>query len=157
MKKYFVWICVAALLLTACKAEKPKTAEPVKTEPPAASALSETPAEEYASDSSDAYVGLYANGNYDTVTIEKDGDGYRMSVSLYRLTSLDEGTVSFSDEGVVFRTTDTALNPMTVVFYRDGETYSLRIEESTWPLLEQGTVIRDLEKTDSLEVGRPDP
>lgn len=157
MQKYFVWICTAALLLTACRAEQSKTAEPEITQPAAAvSASQETPAKQEAPASSDEYIGLFSNGNYDTVTIEKDGDGYRMRVSLYRLTSLDEGTVSVSDEGLVFRTTDAALNPMTVVFCRDGENYALRIEESTWPLLEQGTVIRNLKKTDSLEVGYPD-
>ena len=92
------------------------------------------------------YSGYYENGSYDVVRIEKNGDGYTMSVNLYRLTSLTEGTVSASEEGVVFYTVDAAGNPMTVSFYRDGEKYALRVDQSTWPLLETGTVIGDLER-----------
>ena len=72
------------------------------------------------------YSGYYENGSYDVVRIEKSEDGYTMSVDLYRLTSLMEGTVSASEEGVVFYTVDAAGSPMTVSFYRDGEKYALR-------------------------------
>ena len=87
----------------------------------------------------DEYIGCYESG-FDTVAIEKTDDGYAMLVGLYRLTSLDEGTVTATQDGVLFETLDAAGEPMTVLFYRDGETYALRIEASTWPLLEAGTV-----------------
>ena len=95
----------------------------------------------------DAWIGRYANGGYDEVILEKQGDDYKMSVSLYRLTSLDEGTVSFPGERVIFNTLDAAGNPMTLSFYQDGpDGYALRVEESTWGYLEAGTVFEDLKK-----------
>ena len=104
-----------------------------KENAPAATAPEEAPFDP------DEYTGFYTDDSYDTVVIWKDGDEYRMEVSIYRLTTLNEGTVSISEEGVVFQTVDAALNPMTVSFYREGDRYALRIDESTWPLLEQGT------------------
>ena len=123
-------MCLFAMLLTACSAKKPAS----EAAAPAAVDL-------------DEYVGRYDNGSYDTVVIEKQGDGYTMSVGLYRLISLDEGTVTASPEGVVFETKDVAGNPMTLCFYRDGESFTLRVEESTWPLLKAGTVVTGLTRT----------
>ena len=148
MKQFFAILCVLVLLLTGCGAEKQETAAPVNTEtdaPTVAATAAPTPEEKPVDP--DEYVGFYANENYDTVTVEKAGDEYRMTVELYRLTGLDEGTVSASTEGVVFHTLDTAGNPMVVSFYPDGEGFALRVEESTWPLLEQGTVVGGLKKT----------
>ncbi len=95
----------------------------------------------------DALTGRYADGGYNEVILEKRENDYAMSVTLYRLTSLDEGTVSFLGEKVIFHTLDASGNPMTVSFYPSGpDQYALRVEESTWPLLEQGTVYEGLEK-----------
>lgn len=146
MKRFLTLLCVVALLLTTCGAALREPATPVRaeTEGPAATAA---PGAERAPVDLEAYVGFYANETLDTVTIEKTADGYRMLVSVYRLTSLEEGTVSATAEGVVFRTVDAAGAPMTVSFYGDGDAYTLRVDESTWPLLEQGTVIGGLERT----------
>lgn len=136
-------MCLFAMLLTACSAKKPAS----EAAAPAAVDL-------------DEYVGRYDSGSYDTVVIEKQGDGYTMSVGLYRLTSLDEGTVTASPEGVVFETKDVAGNPMTLCFYRDGESFTLRVEESTWPNLKKGTLVEDLKPTTAealaASVGTPD-
>ena len=94
-----------------------------------------------------SYFCFYANETLVSVTIEKTADVYRMRISLYRLTSLEGGTVAATAEGVVVRTVDAAGAPMTVSFYGDGDAYALRVDESTWPLLEQGTVIGGLERT----------
>ena len=97
----------------------------------------------------DDCIGYYTNGSYDEVIIDRNGDDYIMTVSLYRLTYLDEGTVSFTEEAVIFNTTDAAGNPMKISFFNNGEgTYSLRIEESTWVYLDPGTIIGGLIKTD---------
>ena len=144
MRKYLVFVCILALLLFACGAKEQKTADPVQTEPAqtapdiAAAVFEDISETEDGADDLDEYTGFYGNRGYDTVEIEKDGEDYTMSVSLYRLTSLDGGTVSVSDEGVVFDTVDAAGNPMTLMFCQDGETYSLRVYRSTWPLLEEG-------------------
>jgi len=91
------------------------------------------------------YVGRYTNDGYDEVIIEKRGDDYTMAVTLYRLASLDEGTLSFSGEGLVFHTQDDAGNPLTLTFCReDGDRYALRVDESSWDYLEPGTVFDGL-------------
>ncbi len=95
----------------------------------------------------DAFLGRYADENYDEVVLEKQGEAYTMAVSLYRLTFLDEGTVSFPGERVLFHTIDASGNPMTAAFYQDGpDQYALKIEESTWAYLEAGTVFDHLKK-----------
>ncbi len=153
MKKIttLIWVCM--LLLTACTVNKQQPAAPGEAgtgeQPPASTAA---PSQAAGLIHMDEYVGCFANEDYDTVSIEKNGDGYKMAVSIYRLTSLEEGTVSPSSEGVVFHTVDAAENLMTVSFYRDQGKYALRIDESTWPLLEQGTVIRGLERTTAEEL-----
>lgn len=93
------------------------------------------------------YIGRYTNGSYDEVVIGRQGEDYVMTVSLYRLTTLDEGTVSVSENGVVFHAIDPAGNPMTLSFYRDGaDGYALRVEESTWAYLTPGTVFNGMMK-----------
>ena len=96
----------------------------------------------------DDFLGCYTNGSYDTVTIGKSGDAYTMEVSLYRLTTLDKGTVSFTEEGVIFDSVDAGGNPIKLSFYRDGsDRYVLRIDESTWEYLEPGTIFDNMVKT----------
>ncbi len=142
MKRIFAFLC-AAVLLAGCTGENRETANPVQTEIEEIVVTAEPSEEEHGPVDLNDYVGFYANDSYDTVTIEKTEDGCTMSVALYRLTVLDEGTVFASNEGVVFHTVDAAGDPMTVTFYRDGETYALRVDESTWESLESGTVISD--------------
>ena len=96
----------------------------------------------------DDYVGYYTDGEND-VTIEKNGDNYSMTVGLYRLTTLSEGTVIASNDGVVFDSFDANGEPMKVSFKKDSsESFTLKIEESTWPLLENGTVFEGMAKTE---------
>ena len=161
MRKYRILLYILALvLMTACGVKEQEATTPVQTE-----VATERPAEEVPAEASetkdttadlDDYIGFYTNGSYDTVEIRKEGEGYSMSIDLYRLTSLNEGTVSASEEGIVFHTIDAAGNPMTVSFYRNGETYELRIDESTWELLATGTVISGLVKGSELAIGYPD-
>lgn len=88
-----------------------------------------------------SFSGRYTNGSYDEVVIGKQEDTWTMAVTLYRLASLEEGTVSFSDGSAVFHTEDPAGNPMTLSFFPDGaDRYTLRVDESTWEYLAPGTV-----------------
>ncbi|MBQ6384016.1 MAG: hypothetical protein IJJ42_10590 [Clostridia bacterium] len=92
-----------------------------------------------------SFPGRYANGSYDEVVIGKQEDTWTMAVSLYRLASLDEGTVSFTGRSAVFQTEDPAENPMTLSFFPNGEgRFTLRVDESTWEYLTPGTVFEDL-------------
>ena len=162
-----------ALLLTACNVKKQETAVPVPAQtaapspaptdvpapvPKAVAIVAPTASAEPVDLS--AYVGYYANDSYDTVAIDIDDSGFMMSISLYRLASLEEGTISASPKGIVFKTIDPAGDPMTVSFYPDGDGYALRIDESTWALLEPGTVVTGLKRTtrEAIEgsLGAPD-
>ncbi len=144
MKKSIALLCLFALLLSACGTAKQTPAETPAAEP----AAEEPVTPEAPSVNPDDYLGYYTNGSYDEVLIGKAGDEYVMSVGLYRLTSLDEGTLSFTDEGVVFHTIDASGNPMTLSFFPAGDDrYTLRVDESTWDLLETGTVYDNLVKT----------
>ena len=165
MKKVLALLCVLILLLTACGAPGPETGASPEAENeekiPASEADSAAAeegeeiivVEENAEEGEtlvnlDDFLGVYADDSYNEVRIETNGENYTMDVSLYRLTSLTEGAVSPSAEGVVFQTVDANGNPMTVSFYRDGDdSYALRVDESTWLLLEAGTVFGGMRKT----------
>lgn len=88
----------------------------------------------------DDYVGTYADG-YNDVVIEKNNDEYIMSVDFYRITSLREGTLIASENGVIVNAIDFSGNPIKLTFNKkeDG-TYSLIITDSTWDLLENGMI-----------------
>ena len=164
-------MCLFALLLTACGAEKnveQPTASPASVEtavptpapndtptPVPKAVVIDVPGATEEPVDLGAYIGCYANDGYDTVTIDIDDSGFMMSVSLYRLASLEEGIVEASPVGVVFRTTDPAGDPMTISFYPDGDGYALRIDESTWALLEPGTVVAGFHRTtpEQIEAG----
>ncbi len=151
MKKLFIFLCAAILLFAACTGEPQKTAEPVQTETAEEIvALPEPSPAETGPVDPDDYVGVYANGNTDFVVLEEIEDSYVMSVVLYRLIGLDGGTVSASEDGVVYRSVDPEGNPMTVTFCRDGEQYALRVDESTWEYLAPGTVVSGFERVESL-------
>ena len=148
MKKSVAFICLFLLLVTTYGFDAQKPATPIMAETKGPTPVSTiAPAAEETAVDLDAYVGFYGNDDGDSVTIEATGDGYAMSVELYRLTGLEAGTVSASAEGIVFHIIDAAENPMVVSFYPDGEGYALRVEESTWPLLEQGTIIGGFRRT----------
>ena len=117
MKKLSALLLLLALLLAGCGAAGQQT-------PPGP----------------EAYVGRYADEAFNEVVIEERDGAVTMTVGLYRLTTLEEGTLSAAPEGLLFRTTDAAGNPMTLSFRRlDDGSFLLRAEESSWPYLEPGT------------------
>lgn len=150
IKQILLFLC-AAMLLVACADENKKTADPIQTEiAEDIIVLPEPSPTEPGPVNLDDCVGLYTNDNGDIVSIEEIEDSYVMSVVLIRLIGMDGGTVSASAEGVVFRSVDPEENPVTVTFYRDGERYALRVDESTWEYLAPGTVVAGFERVESL-------
>lgn len=170
MKKIVCLLFAAALLLTACGAPKPAPSAPPAAEAPAQPELAaetpapadtpapavtdempaepEEPADSVSEDPSDM-TGYYTDDGYNIVRVGRNGDEYTMEISIYRLTTLDEGDVTVTDEGLLFHTIDAAGGPMTVLFYPAGDsTYSFLIVETYWPLLEQGTVFAGLIRTE---------
>lgn len=162
MKQILIFLCAAMLLLVACTGKPQQAADPIQTEIteetvlPAQTAGTEPidttapTAEARGPVDLDEFVGVYANENTDFVVIEEIEGSYIMSVVLYRLIGLDGGTVSASGEGVVFRSVDPEGNPITITFYRDGEQYALRVDESTWEYLAPGTIVTGFERVESL-------
>ncbi len=58
--------------------------------------------------------------------------------------------------GIVFHAVDAAGTPLTITFYlEDEDRYALRVDESTWPLLPQGTVVGGMEKQATAEPAKP--
>ncbi len=97
----------------------------------------------------DSFVGKYTDDGYNIVTIGKDGSEYTMEISIYRLTVFDKGTVTIGPDGVVFNSVDGTGEPIKFSFYStDDGYYAFRVDETTWPLLESGTVFGGLAKTE---------
>ena len=136
MKKTLTILCVMVLLVTACgKAEQINSTEGKATESAGVVNL-------------DDYVGYYSDDADETqVTIEKNGAEYSMVISSIRLTTIDEGTVSASSEGIVFDALDAGGNPLKILFYQnDDGTYAFEIKETTWMYFENGETFGNLNK-----------
>ena len=100
----------------------------------------------------DDYIGYYTDWDSNEITIDKDGDDYTMEVSIYRLTLIDEGTVSATSEGIVFDALDASGDPVKFLFREDGQgKYELVVEETTWEYFEEGQVFGNIEKADEQE------
>ncbi|MCR4830681.1 MAG: hypothetical protein K5883_04430 [Pseudobutyrivibrio sp.] len=148
MKKLLVLLCTFALAATACGKEEPEVNTPEVTETPVSDTSEDTTTNQDVADEKvvnlDDYVGHYTDENLDEVTISKNDDNYSMTVELYRLASFDEGEVSASSEGVIFKTIDPSGNPLELSFCNDSDdSYSIKIIDSTWEYLENDTVYSD--------------
>ena len=171
MKRRILLLNLVGIMLTACGATTPETSqaeiiqEAVSNEATSVESMQENGNAQSFDESTqevtevtndetvnlDDYVGYYSDGEND-VTIEKDGYDYSMTVGLFRLTTLSEGTVTALNDGVLFDTFDANEEPMKVSFRKDSsENFTLTIEESTWPLLESGTVFENMAKTEKVE------
>ena len=93
------------------------------------------------------FAGCYENDGHDTAIISAFGEEYRLSASLYRLTFLEDALGAPEGERLVFRTLDAAGNPLTLSFYQEGETFTLRVDESTWERLAPETVFQGFVRT----------
>ena len=149
MKKLLVVLCMLTLAVTACG----KKEEAVDT-PTTVDTSNNTVAPEESEDTNNSeetvnlaeYVGHYSSEEAE-VNINKTGDSYSMEVAIYGLANMDEGQVSASDSGVFFNSIDPNGNPMTLSFIsNDDETYTLKVEASSWELLDTGTVFEGLIK-----------
>ncbi len=97
------------------------------------------------------YVGFYSN-NEVTVSIEKNGDDYSMSVMILRLYNWEEGTVEATDDGIEFTSTDGNGKPIKFLFVKDtNDSYILKVLKSSWEYLSNGETFTDLVLTDPTE------
>ena len=95
----------------------------------------------------ESFVGCYENGSYDTAIISQFDEEYILAASLYRLAFIEHAVGTREGDCIVFHAVDDVQNPITLSFYREDETYTLRVEESAWEPLAVGTVISGLVKT----------
>lgn len=109
---------------------------------------SATEIEEESTINIDDYVGFYSN-NEVTVSIEKNGDDYSMSVMILRLYNWEEGTVEATDDGIEFTSTDGNGKPIKFLFVKDtNDSYILKVLKSSWEYLSNGETFTDLVVTD---------
>ena len=95
----------------------------------------------------DPYIGSFGADN-NTVQLDLNGQGgYDAVIGLYRLTTM-EGKGNIMDGAVELELTDPNGGTMYAIFYPDGESYTLKITQSTWQLLPAETVFEGFVKTE---------
>lgn len=159
MKRNALWLLAVFILIGGCASpagqamEADKTAQPVMvevevhpTQQPEPAAAFETPEQKEALAEQDL-SGCYENDSYDTAILSRIDEEYYLAASLYRVTVIDRAIGTADGERIVFQASDEMRNPLTLSFFRDGETFTLRVEESTWEPLPVGTEIKGLVKT----------
>lgn len=92
-----------------------------------------------------SYLGLHVS-SYDgsEILVEEGGENGRLnvSVSLYRLCSLDDGVGIYENGVIRFEATDPSGNIIRCCLYYDSNiSLCMEVEESTWEYLPTGTVI----------------
>ena len=90
----------------------------------------------------DVYVGEYKD--YDTnepnlkIKILEDGS-YSVQITIYRLTTLEDGVGELTEQGLEFQAIDAAGNPIGGIITREGDEAVVTFTDSTWELIENGT------------------
>ena len=148
MKKIRIFLLAAFLLLTACANEKQQTSEPVDTKiGEDVIAAQETPSPAPARTGAESFEGFYTDGKGNTAVIQWYGDDCMLSAYLDGAVFVEDAAGMSNGDGLVFHTVDDAENSMTLSLYRDGETYTLRVEESTRAALPAGTAFEGFVRT----------
>ena len=89
----------------------------------------------------DPYVGEYWDGISDSgleISLGVDGK-YLVQISIYRLTSINDGVGWDTGDGISFTATDAARNPISGTITLDGNTATVTFTDSTWGYLPNGT------------------
>lgn len=85
------------------------------------------------------YSGTYRDGNENEVVMVKNGSSYDVQIGIYRLTKF-EGNGNIEDGAVYIIAKDPNGNDMVAVFFPAGDgSFTLRVAQSEWELLEEGT------------------
>lgn len=101
----------------------------------------ETPASE-APAFDDAYIGEFVDLDGTDCTLEiapgEEAGQYVVQLSIFRLTSFDDGVGVMTEEGLQFTATDAAEQPITAVITLDGEIATVKFTDSKWDMIENG-------------------
>lgn len=104
--------------------------------------------------SSDAksFIGEYTDQNDgSTLQIRKDtNSGPSIHISLFRLTDIDNGIGTISDDTMTFTATDAAGNPIKGTITLDGDTATVVFTHSTWGYLPVGSTFHFKRDTQSM-------
>lgn len=84
-------------------------------------------------------VGKYYNPEDGLLSITDNSDGtYGVELSIYRLTTQDDGVGQFIDGEFIFTATDASGNPMKWKAVKDDNSIKISVVESTWEYLPVG-------------------
>ena len=81
------------------------------------------------------------------ICAREDGK-YDVEIGIYRLTTLDDGIGTLTDEGLAFTATDASGAPIGGLITVKGDTATVTFTKSTWPLLENGASYTYTRKSD---------
>ncbi len=93
----------------------------------------------------DDYAGAYLDydNNEKNLIIKANEDGtYEVEIGIYRLTILEDGVGTLTEEGLEFTATDASGNPIKGVIILEGEDVVVTFTDSTWEYIEDGTSYR---------------
>ena len=138
MKKITAFLFVSLMLiLSACGGNSPAPADNEDVSAPESS--QQQPAE----------VSETAAGEPNLEIAKSEEGKYVVQIGIPMLTSLDDGVGELTDEGLKFTATDAAGNPISGVITLEGETASVTFTDSTWELLESGSVFNYTKSSDT--------
>ena len=96
----------------------------------------------------DDFVGDYIDDTEEReVHIVKDGNSYSAELVFSRLTTISDGIVTTTADGVIIDATDAAGEPISFSLKRiDDDSYILRVEQTTWAYFDVGDTFDNIKK-----------
>jgi hypothetical protein len=101
--------------------------------------------------SGEAFVGEYVDDDGSTLEIApstEDETKYIVQINIIRLTTLDDGVGTMTEEGLTFTATDANGEPISGIVTLDGEKGVVTFTDSTWNYLENGTTLEFTKTSD---------
>ncbi|MBE5862564.1 MAG: hypothetical protein E7295_06900 [Lachnospiraceae bacterium] len=101
--------------------------------------------------SGDSFVGEYVDEDGSTLEIApsvEDETKYVVQISIFRLTSLEDGVGTMTAEGLEFTATDANGEPIVGVVTLEGDKGIVTFTDSTWTYLENGTKLEFTKTSD---------
>lgn len=102
----------------------------------------------------DPYIGQYLDeyNREPNLQIFKHGDQYVVQVTIFKLTSLDDGVGQLTPDGLAFTATDASGNPISAVITLNADTAVVTFKKSTWSYIENGETFKYIREIGAEEV-----
>ena len=97
------------------------------------------------------YIGKYLDPDLNEPNLEiakRENGTYIVQITIYRLTTLNDGMGELTPEGMNFTATDAARNPISGVITVENEMANVTITDSTWEYLENGSTFQCRKSSD---------